>query len=101
MNNRLLFSLSWWREFVKPWQEKLYKVAGQYGLIVYQHSDGRVEELVPALVEIKVDVLNVQRECNDWGSPTSSYRGEVALWGGVSAHTLDLGAPLDVEREVK
>jgi hypothetical protein len=65
MNDRLLFSLSWWREFVKLWQEKLYKVAKQYGLIVYQHSDGRVEELVPDLVEIEVDVLNVQRECND------------------------------------
>jgi uroporphyrinogen decarboxylase len=101
MNDRLLFSPSWWREFDKPWQEKLYRVAKQYGLIVYQHSDGRVEELVPDLVEIGVDVLNIQRECNDWVSLMSSCRGKVALWGGVSARTLDLGTPLDVEREVK
>lgn len=101
MNDRLLFSPSWWREFVKPWQEKLYRVAKQYGLLVYQHSDGRVEELVPDLVEMGVDVLNIQRECNDWVSLMSSYRGRVALWGGVSARTLDLGTPLDVEREVE
>ena len=65
MNDRPFFSLSWWREFVKSWQEKLYRVAKRCGLIVYQRSDGRVEELVPDLVEIGVDFLNVQRECND------------------------------------
>jgi len=101
MNDRLLFSLSWWREFVKPWREKLYRVAKQYGLFVYQHSDGRVEELVPDLVEMGVDVLNIQRECSDWIALHSTYRGKVALWGGVSASTLDLGTPFDVEREVK
>ncbi len=54
---------------------------------------------MPDLVEMGVDILNVQRECNDWVSLMSSYRGRWRCGGGVSARTLDLGAPFDFERE--
>lgn len=101
MNDRLLFSLRWWRDFIKPWQAKLYRVAKQYGLIVYQHSDGRVEDLLPDLVEMGVDIVNIQAECNNWPSVKKKFAGRLTLWGGVSARTLDLGAPSDVEAEVK
>ncbi|MEM2186868.1 MAG: uroporphyrinogen decarboxylase family protein [Thermofilaceae archaeon] len=101
MNDRLLFPVRWWREFIKPWQAKLYKVAKQYGLIVYQHSDGRVEDLLPDLAEMGVDVVNIQPECNNWPKVKRVFARRLALWGGVSARTLDLGTPADVDREVK
>ncbi|RLF05008.1 MAG: hypothetical protein DRK00_05475 [Thermoprotei archaeon] len=100
MNDRLLFPPEWWREFIMPWQAKLYRAAKQYGVLVYQHSDGRVEDLIPYLVEMGVDALNIQPECNDWRSIKERYGAKVTLWGGVSARTLDLGSPIDVEREV-
>lgn len=101
MNDRLLFPPEWWREFIRPWQARLYRAAKEYGVLVYQHSDGRVEDLIPDLVELGVDVINVQPECNNWPLIKRRYGRRVTLWGGVSARTLDLGTPGDVEREVR
>jgi len=100
MEKGLLFSPKWWREFIKPWQAKLYRVAKSYGVFVYQHSDGRVEDLIPDLVEIGVDILNVQVECNSWPLIKERYGNRITLWGGVSARTLDIGSPDDIVNEV-
>ncbi|MCD6095383.1 MAG: hypothetical protein J7J99_02310, partial [Thermoprotei archaeon] len=101
MEDRLLFSPHWWRRFIKPWQAELYRVAKKHGVLVYQHSDGKVEELIPDLIEIGVDILNIQRECNDWNRIKREYGDKITLWGGVSARTLDRGSPDDVRREVE
>jgi len=53
------------------------------------------------LIEMGVDVLNVQRECNDWSSIFRNYGGRVVLWGGISSRTLDLGTPEAIIEEVK
>ncbi len=100
METRLLFSPKWWREFIKPWQTKLYRVVKSYGVFIYQHSDGKVEDLIPDLVELGVDILNIQVECNSWPSIKKRYGDRLTLWGGVSARTLDIGKPEDVMREV-
>jgi len=65
MEDRTLLSPKLWRTFIKPWQARLYRAAKKHGVLVYQHSDGRVEDLIPDLIEIGVDTLNIQRECND------------------------------------
>jgi len=96
----LFFSPEWWRRFIYPWQKRLYEAAKRRGVLVYQHSDGRVEQIIPDLLEIGVDILNIQRECNDWGRIYSEYGDRVTLWGGVSARTLDVGSPSDIAREV-
>jgi len=101
MEDRLLFSPKWWRVFIKPWQKRLYRIAKDNDVLVYQHSDGKVEELIPDLIEIGVDILNIQRECNDWYEIKRKYGKRITLWGGVSARTLDHGTPEDVMREVK
>jgi len=101
MEDRLLLPLEKWRAFIKPWQAKLYRVAKDYDVLVYQHSDGRVEDLIPDLIEIGVDILNIQRECNDWPRIIKRYGDHITMWGGVSARTLDIGDPKDIIREVE
>lgn len=101
METRLLLSPERWKTFIKPWQAKLYKVVREYGVRVYQHSDGRVEDIVPDLIEIGVDLLNIQRECNDWRRLLEEYSGRLTMWGGVSARTLDMGDPEDIVHEVE
>ena len=51
-------------------------------MLVYQHSDGKVEDLIPDLVEIGVDILNIQRECNNWRKIIERFGENVSLWGG-------------------
>ena len=101
MEDRPLLSPEQWRTFIKPWQSKLYDVVKQRGVLIYQHSDGKVEDLIPDLTEIRVDILNIQPECNDWHRILNKYGKRIVLWGGVSARTLDIGAPEEVVKEVE
>jgi len=101
MEDRPLLSLDLWRTFIKPSQSELYEAVKQRRVIIYQHSDGRVEDLIPDLMDIGVDVLNIQRECNSWPNLIREYGRRVTMWGGVSARTLDIGAPQEVSKEVE
>jgi len=101
MEDRLLFSPEWWRRFLKPRHEKLYRAVKDAGAFCYLHSDGDVEVLVPELIEMGVDILNIQRECNDWAKILRDFQGRITLWGGVSARTLDRGTPSQVAVEVE
>ncbi len=101
MEDGLLLPKGIWEDLIKPWQSKLYRRAKDYDALIYQHSDGRVEELVGQLVEMGVDLLNVQRECNNWSNLVGGYGDRITLWGGVSARTLDLGSPSDIAGEVE
>lgn len=100
MEDRLLMSIEKWRTLIKPWQAELYRVAKKHGVLIYQHSDGKVETLIPDLIEIGVDILNIQRECNDWSKIVEDYGDRITLWGGVSARALDAGDPEEIRREV-
>lgn len=100
MEDRLLFSPGWWRRFLKPRHERLYRAVKEAGALCYLHSDGCIEALIPELVEMGVDILNIQRECNDWARILRDFRGRLTLWGGVSARTLDRGSPSQVIVEV-
>ncbi|MEM1507942.1 MAG: uroporphyrinogen decarboxylase family protein [Candidatus Bathyarchaeia archaeon] len=101
MEDHLLISPEKWRTFIKPYQAKLYRVAKRNSVLVYQHSDGRVEDLIPDLVEIGVDILNIQRECNNWLKIIERFGKTISLWGGVSARTLDIGSPEEVAKETE
>jgi len=99
MEDRLLISLEMWRKLIKPYQARLYWAAKKHGVMVLQHSDGRVEDLIPDLIEMGVDILNIQRECNNWQRIFKKYGSQISLWGGVSARTLDIGDPKKVAEE--
>ncbi|MEM1570378.1 MAG: uroporphyrinogen decarboxylase family protein [Candidatus Bathyarchaeia archaeon] len=101
MEDRLLFSPEWWRRFLKPRHEKLYRAVKNAGAFCYLHSDGKVETLIPELIDIGVDILNIQRECNNWAKILRDFQGKATLWGGVSARTLDRGTAEQVISEVK
>jgi uroporphyrinogen decarboxylase len=101
METGLLFSRDLWGRFIRPHQERLYRVARDYGVLIFQHSDGRVQDLVPDLVDMGVDMLNVQRECNDWPTLIERFGERLTLWGGVSARTLDLAGAPQIRGEVE
>jgi len=101
MEDKPLMSPEQWRTFIKPCQSELYAVAKERGTVVFQHSDGRVEDLVSDLAEIGVDILNIQRECNSWSNIIRDYGKRVTMWGGVSARTLDIGTSWEVSKEIE
>ena len=98
----LLFSPSTWRQLIKPRLARLFAPFVARGLPVLMHSDGRIDEIVPDLVEIGLTALNpVQPEVLDHRWLRSTFGGRLAFYGGVSTQTvLPHGSPDEVRAAV-
>jgi uroporphyrinogen decarboxylase len=92
-----------WREFVKPRYVRICAAAKEAGLLVSQHSCGKVTALLPDMIEAGVDVFDpFQPEVMDIGAVRREYRGRLAFWGGLSVQeTLPHGTPEDVRAETE
>lgn len=98
----LIMSPALWRTFLKPHQRRLYGTCRQRGVLVQQHSDGRIESIVPDLVETGLDILNpVQPECNDVVRIKNGYGKALALHGAVSSRAMDSADPSVISEEVR
>jgi uroporphyrinogen decarboxylase len=98
----LLFSPTTWRRLIKPRLARLFAPFLERGLPVLMHSDGRIEDIVPDLVEIGLTALNpVQPEVLDHSWLRSTFGDRLAFYGGVSTQTvLPRGTPAEVRQAV-
>ncbi len=100
----LIMSPSMWREWIKPRLAKVIKAARDIkkDILVYFHSDGNIEEIIPDLIEIGIDVLNpIQPEAMEPAKLKEKWGDRVAFWGTLSVQkTFPFGSPEDVEAEV-
>ena len=94
-----------WRQWFK---ERLREVVAaaktvRPGLLVAFHSDGKIDDIIPDLIEIGIDVLNpVQPEVMDPAALKREFGQHLAFWGGVGTQTtLPFGTPAEVRRTVR
>lgn len=99
----LIISPSLWRGFWKPRYERQFALAHEQGLDVYFHCCGAVAELVPDLVEIGVDLLNLgQPNLFDIEELGRGFGGKVCFVMPVSYQTTSIsGTREDIFRVVK
>jgi uroporphyrinogen decarboxylase len=101
----LLMNLGTWREFLKPRLAATVRAvkSANPACVVFYHSDGNVEPVIPDLIEIGIDILNpVQPECMDPAAVKQRYGEQLSFWGTVSVQrTMPLGSPEDVRAEVR
>ena len=101
----MLISPEHWRRFLKPrMAELIATVKGiEPRLKVAYHTDGRVNAIVPELIEIGVDVLNpVQPAAMDPAALKREHGQALSFWGSIDEqHTLPFGSPDDVRREAR
>ena len=66
------------------------------------HSDGKIDEIIPDLIEIGVDVLNpLQPEVMDPAVIKREFGRDLAFWGGLGTQTtLPFGSPSEVRQTV-
>lgn len=98
----LLFSPATWRSLIKPRLARLFAPFVERGLPILMHSDGRIDDILPDLVEFGLTALNpVQREVLDHAWLRFTFGDRLACYGGVSTHTVLLrGAPDEVREAV-
>jgi len=59
--NNLMISPSLWREIFKSRYKEQFELVHSYGKHVYFHSCGNIIEIIPDLIEIGVDILNLNQ----------------------------------------
>lgn len=103
MQTGMFISPEQWRRFIKPRVRALYEIVEEYGGIVFQHSCGHIEEIVPDLIEMGCDVLDpAQPSANDIYRWKREYGDRLVFMGGIDTQTfLSFGAPEEVRRETK
>lgn len=99
----LLMSPASWEDLIRPGEQREYDLIHGYGKDVWIHSCGNVERIIPALLEMGVNVLNpVQPEAMDIAGLKSDFGERLTFWGGLSTQrTLPFGTPEDVKSECR
>ena len=105
MQDRMMISPNMWREWFKPrYAELISSVkAVNPDVLVFYHSDGMIEPIIPELIEIGVDILNpVQPECMDPIKIKKQYGDRLAFWGTIGTQsTMPFGTTEEVKAVVK
>jgi len=93
-----------WRKWIKPVTQAVIQAAKDVNpdVLCYYHSDGVINDIIPDLIEIGVDILNpVQPECMDPAEVKMRYGDKLSFWGTIGTQTtMPFGSPRDVERTV-
>jgi len=104
MQDRLLVNPRAWREIDKPNFARMvqkFKEA-KPDIVIYFHSDGNLEEVIPDLIEVGVEIINpMQPECMDLVKIKKLYGDKFIMHGTISIQrTLPFGTVDDVRNEV-
>lgn len=101
--NSLMIPPGTWRRVFRKHYRRLFQSAHDAGLITMLHSCGRVEDIIPDLIEIGLDVLHpLQPEANDVARCQREFGKDITFWGALgSQSTIPLGTAADVRREVR
>jgi uroporphyrinogen decarboxylase len=101
----MLISPATWRRFLKPRMAEFISTlkATDPKVKVAYHSDGKIEKIIPELIEIGLDVLNpVQPGCMDPAKLKREYGDRLCFWGSIDEQqTLPFGTPEEVRKEVR
>ncbi len=102
--NNLFISPDIWRRIIKPHTKRIYDCAKSLGIIINQHSCGKIESIVGDLVEMGANCLNPCQPCNDLAELKKKYGDRLCFIGGVDSQFVldnDMATADDVVAEVK
>ena len=105
MQHAMMFSPKIWRHMLKPRLARVIQAAKSVNpdVFIYYHSDGKIEPIIPELIEVGVEVLNpVQPECLDPLEVKKKWGNELSFWGTIGTQTtLPFGTPDEVRQVVR
>lgn len=92
-----------WREFILPRVARMYSRVKAAGKRVLIHSCGKVDELLPDLIESGLEVFNpFQPEVMDVYETKRRFGARLSFYGGISTQrTLPYGTVREVRDEVR
>jgi uroporphyrinogen decarboxylase len=102
MQSSLFIPPEQWRTLIKPRLKELYAIVKEHGGLVFQHSCGHIDEIVPDLIELGLDVLDpCQPAANDIFRWKKDFGDRLSFMGGLDTQGyLSFATPGEVRREV-
>ena len=102
--NNLFIPPNVWRQTIKPHTQRIYDCMHELGIIVNQHSCGKIDSVFGDVVEMGADAWNPCQPCNDLAGLKREYGGKICFIGGIdSQFVLDRPGvtPEEVRAEVE
>ncbi len=97
----LLIRPTVWRRIFKPRYAEMFRRVKEAGMDIWFHSDGRINEIIPDLIELGVNVLNCQTRLIGLDWTAGNLRGRIALRTDIDRqHVLTFASPAQVKEEV-
>ena len=97
----LMFRPQTWRDLLKETYAKQFALVHEAGKKVFFHTCGNVSAIVPDLVAIGADVLNIQVPVMDSDFLSREMRGKACVLGGLDLQNICVrGDPREVEKHV-
>jgi hypothetical protein len=98
--DRLFLPPEVWRRILKPHTRRIYDCIKGRGILVNQHSCGRIEAVVGDMVEMGADIWNPCQPCNDLARLKRAFGDRITFCGGLDSQFV-LGRPGATPGEVR
>jgi uroporphyrinogen decarboxylase len=100
--DRLLINPRHWRKYFKPAYARLFDQVKRAGKHVWLHSNGHILPIIPDLIEIGLDVINPQVNCNGLAEIARLCEGRLAVDSDLDRQrVIPFGSPDEVRAHVR
>lgn len=79
----LFISPEIWRQIIKPHTLRIYDCIKGLGMLINQHSCGRIETVLGDICEMGADMWNPCQPCNDLAMLKRQYGEKISFCGGI------------------
>jgi hypothetical protein len=96
----LFISPRTWRQVIKPHTLRIYEAMKRLGLIIIQHSCGKISSIFEDMVELGPHVWNPCQPCNDLLVLKQKWGDRITFYGGIDSQFV-LARPGVTAQEVR
>lgn len=101
MQNGLAIGPERWRKYLKPAFEAMYALARRAGKNVYMHTDGKIYEIMPDLMEIGVHMINPQFRANGLENLVRVCKGKIPIMLDLDRQLFPVATPAQLRDHVR
>lgn len=102
MQTSPMISPDLFRQYIKPTYLKLTQPVKEAGIIVHEHSDGYILDLIDDLVECGGDVINLQDLVNGIDNIRDQVKGRMAIDLDIDRQSVTVtGSPNDIDDHIR
>lgn len=88
LQDRLMISPDKWREIWRPAYSRVYEAAHAAGMQTFLHSCGYILDILPDLIDIGLDVIQLDQQENMGLAALSQYAGRITFWCPVDIQSM-------------